>query len=163
MDLSYVLGKTQLFHGVERQALAEIAQFTERCIFESKYGEDMIIISEDDLHGPDLYLILSGEVTLNKELNHKGIRFRKPVTSLEDEVYGEIAWILKQKHLSDIHTQSRVTLLRINGHKLEEFLSAHPEIAAVFWQRISYTIAKRLTWTFTQYRATLEWDKVFKF
>ncbi|MBF0127159.1 MAG: cyclic nucleotide-binding domain-containing protein [Magnetococcales bacterium] len=163
MDLSYVLGKTKLFEGVDPRALEEIAQFTERHIFESRYGQNMVIFSENDVAGPDLYLILSGEVTLNKELNHRGIQLRKRIDSLEDEVYGEIAWLLKQKHLSDVYTKSRVVLLRIDGARLERLLADRPEVGALFWPRIAQTVAKRLTWTFMKYRATAEWDKVFKF
>ncbi|MBF0627540.1 MAG: cyclic nucleotide-binding domain-containing protein [Magnetococcales bacterium] len=163
MNLALLLAKTKLFEGVDPAALEQIAAFTERDIFEPKPGVDTLIFSEDDLTGPDLYLILSGEVTLNKELNFKGVAFYKKIDALEDEVYGEIAWLLKQKHLSDIHANSRVVLLRIDGNKLEQFLDQNPEIAAMVWKRISVTIARRLTWTFLKYRSTTQWDNVFKF
>ncbi|MBF0180621.1 MAG: cyclic nucleotide-binding domain-containing protein [Magnetococcales bacterium] len=163
MDVSDLLSKTKLFAGVDGAALREIARFTARHIFDFTYGQDRVIISEKDSAGPDLYLILSGEVTINRELDHRGIRLRKRIETLEDEVYGEIAWLLKQKHLSDVYTRSRVVLLRIDGARLDSFLEANPEVAAVFWKRIAETVAKRLTWTFMQYRSTLEWDKIFKF
>ncbi|MBF0341235.1 MAG: cyclic nucleotide-binding domain-containing protein [Magnetococcales bacterium] len=163
MDLSGLLARTKLFEGVDDALLREIAGFTERAIFEPKFGEDTLIITEDDVSGPDLYLILSGEPTLNKELNFKGIALYKKINSLEEEVYGEIAWLLKQKHLSDIHANSRVVLLRIDGRRLEAFLETHAQLAAVFWKRIAETVARRLTWTFMKYRSTTQWDHVFKF
>ncbi|MBF0614459.1 MAG: cyclic nucleotide-binding domain-containing protein [Magnetococcales bacterium] len=163
MNLVHLLAKTQLFAGIDPAALEEIAGFTTRAVYEPRVGEDTLIFSEADLSGPDLYLILSGEVTLNKELNFKGVAFYKKVDALEDEVYGEIAWMLKQRHLSDIHANSRVVLLRIDGVQLESFLENHTEIAALFWKRIAVTVARRLTWTFLKYRASTEWDNVFKF
>ncbi|MBF0427861.1 MAG: cyclic nucleotide-binding domain-containing protein [Magnetococcales bacterium] len=163
MDLALVLGKTKLFEGVGHSDLEEIARFTERLIYESEYGQDKIVIAEQDPSGPDLYLILSGEVSLNKKESRSTVSLRKKIVSLEEEVYGEIAWILQQKHLSNVYTSTRVVLLRIDGVRLEQFLLNRPELAAVFWRRIAHTIAKRVTWTFRKYRSTVEWDHVFKF
>lgn len=163
MDISYLLSKTKLFEGIETTALNEIAQFTERQIFEPMYNQDMVIIPADESQEPDLYLIISGEVSLESMPKTMNITRTKQEKSLEHEVFGELSWVLQQKRLSDIHTNSRVVLLRIHGQKLQEFLTTHPEVALLFWQRIFYATAKRLSETFLKSKNENEWGTVFKF
>ncbi|MEO5332334.1 MAG: cyclic nucleotide-binding domain-containing protein [Magnetococcus sp. YQC-5] len=163
MDISYLLSKTKLFEGIETTALNEIAQFTERQIFEPMYNQDMVIISANEPHEPDLFLIISGEVSLDIMPKTMNIASTKQEKSLEHEVFGELSWVLKQKRLSDIHTNSRVVLLRIHGQKLQEYLTIHPEVALLFWQRIFYATARRLSETFLKNKNESEWNSVFKF
>ncbi|MBF0185262.1 MAG: cyclic nucleotide-binding domain-containing protein [Magnetococcales bacterium] len=163
MALSHLLQKTHLFAGIDLASLAPLESFTQRLVFEPGYNESLLVISAQESSGPDLYLVLDGTITLDQQTEGNGLAPNQAIASLEEELFGEISWLLQRPRLSDLYTHSRAVLLRIDGQKFNQWLADHPEVAATVWQRIARTLANRLTCTFQENQTHKQMAKLFNF
>ncbi|MBF0096170.1 MAG: cyclic nucleotide-binding domain-containing protein [Magnetococcales bacterium] len=163
MSLVHILQKTHLFSGIEKELLQELEPFTHHVVLNPGYNEALLVVSADDSSAPDLYLVLDGKLTLERDGSGAGLAMSAPVTSLEEELFGEISWLLKRPRISDVFTHSRAAMLRIEGGRFAEWLSNNPNCAAHIWHRIAEALAKRLVQTFAENQSHKEMLKLMQF
>jgi CRP-like cAMP-binding protein len=163
MSLVHMLQKTHLFSGIEKELLHELEPFIQHMIVNPGFNESLLLVAADDTSSPDLYLVLDGKLTLEQACTSGSLAMTPPIASLEEELFGEISWMLKRPRISNVYTHSRAALLRIDGHHFAEWLQNNPHCAAPIWQRIAETLAKRLVQTFAENQSHKEMLKLMQF
>ncbi|WP_130472454.1 cyclic nucleotide-binding domain-containing protein [Candidatus Magnetaquicoccus inordinatus] len=163
MSLIHLFQKTHLLSGIATNLLEQLEPHTQRIVVEPAYNETKLLISSKDSSGPDLYLVLEGEVTLDQEKKEVGLATSREVTSLEEELFGEVSWLLQRPRIADVFTSSRAVLLRINGKAFTQWLQANPEATSLVWQRIATALALRLVQTYAENQSHKELIKIFQF
>ncbi|MBF0587577.1 MAG: Crp/Fnr family transcriptional regulator [Magnetococcales bacterium] len=147
--ITQLLKKTHLFAGVADEHIDAIAEFSSREVIEPKYNENVMVLKKNQDH-PSLRLVVSGHVSLEKRTEHDGIpsNAQQDVESLEDEVLGEISWVMDQPRLADVFTANRAVLVRIDGFQFTLYLDENPELGYHIYKRIAYVMGKRVTANF---------------
>ncbi|MGN7612752.1 cyclic nucleotide-binding domain-containing protein [Magnetococcales bacterium HHB-1] len=157
-----LLKRTKLFADISDDHLEHIAKFSERIILEPNLGETIAVLREGDHNiKRHLLVLIAGEfsVGIKDAKRRRGFLISAQKNhNLEDEVIGEISWLLNQGRLTDIEVQERAVLLKINGIQLEAYLDKNPDVGSVIFKRIAYILAKRTSENF--WRAN--WERVFR-
>ncbi len=146
-----LLRKTHLFAGISDEHIEAIAKFSDQEVVEPKHNENARVLEKNRDH-PSLRLVVSGKVSLEEDKSAHGllVNDEQDVDSLDDEVLGEISWVMDQPRLADVYTAHRCVLVRIDGFQLMLYLDENPELGYVIYKRIAYVMGKRITRNFQQ-------------
>lgn len=112
------------------QTILQDPRFPEgKCWHEETHGPDAIILQEGDV-SRDLYLILSGVVRVNLEVDiDETHHIQSGLSELTaGETFGELNLYGTYERSASAIALSEVRLLRINGRALSDFMDANPEL-----------------------------------
>lgn len=139
--LLFMLRKTALFEGIPDSAIEQIAQFSERVIYED--GEKALMEYRDHPRSA-LYLLITGDVEVGSRFSpHQNAR-ELAIAKVNEELYGEVSWLLGTTPSAGVTCKGRTTFIKIDGPSLEEFMTNHPEVAGEVLRRIARVLAVRL-------------------
>lgn len=132
---------TRLFAGLDQAMQTDIAAFCE--IKDYQAGETAIAENSDREH-QDLYLLIAGNVGVGTQFSQLQDSEEFDLDPIDNELYGEIAWILCTKRTAGVTCKERVRFLKVDGDALFNYLMTKPEIGFDLMTRIAKVLAKRV-------------------
>ncbi|MEO5365742.1 MAG: cyclic nucleotide-binding domain-containing protein [Magnetococcus sp. WYHC-3] len=135
-----VLKKTKLFAELPDADLAEIAGFCRQ--FTVMKGEKAL--TEDQGGSGDLFLLLRGGVDVGKKFTAAESAQTMKITSVGDELFGEIAWFTGSKRSAGLTCTHDSRFLVVNGQKLRAYLEQHPAVGVTVLWRVGEVLSRRL-------------------
>ncbi len=105
-----LLKKIPFFHPFTDGELKELLNDDE---FFSKHSKGAVIIKEGTLHEDDLFILIRGEVEIT-DANSEHIAYLKP-----GELFGEVTFLTKAEHISNVTTIDDVIVIRIDNDVFE--------------------------------------------
>ncbi len=137
-DVEDILGKLEIFANLDLGELRLLAGIARRVSF---YASEMIF--EDTSPGEDLYVILSGQVTVQIEAitpNESVI-----LTNIgAGEILGEFSIIDSGPRSATAICQTDTTALSINGKRMHELFGSHPRMGYIVMKNIAKIICERI-------------------
>jgi CRP-like cAMP-binding protein len=137
--MRYDLESTVLFQDLGRGHLDAIARL---CTVESFSDGDLLI--QESEPGPfDLYILRVGVV----EIVAKASTFlsAEAVPSRDrKELFGEVSWLTKNKRSASVRCRGAVEVIRIDGDKLDAYMSEHPDVGFTIMRAVAVLLANRL-------------------
>lgn len=136
------LVNTFLFQELEFSAIEEIAKFCTKL----NLSDGEILISENEAQNYDLFILCMGSVEIVSSSSSK--TSEEIVISKQDtEVFGEIAWLTRNKRTATLRCRGEVEAVRIDATKLMEYMEVNPQIGFEIMRKIANLLAKRLEQT----------------
>ncbi|MBF0448508.1 MAG: cyclic nucleotide-binding domain-containing protein [Magnetococcales bacterium] len=134
------LKKTKLFAGLNDDALHQIATFSKMITV----MPDAPIIAEEQSNNTDLFLLISGRVDVGKKFAPTDNSQTIPLSSLDEELFGEVSWLTKKKRSAVVKCIELSNFLVIDGEKLRQYMENNPDIGYVVLSRIAELLSQRL-------------------
>lgn len=133
MDKMIHLKKIHIFSDLQVRELAAISSVT----VERDYAKDEVVVREDE-PGDTMFLIISGEVSVIRNLGEEHEKFIAKIT--EDDYFGEMALFEDKPRSATVKTTTDAKLLVLGKLEFEEIMREFPQISInicrVFSQRI---------------------------
>lgn len=143
------LKKMALFHDLPDHVLEDIAQFTEERLF---HEGEIVIQEHADGFKQDLLLLESGSVTVGTKYSPLEHVQDQMLYSLNEQLYGEIAWVLSSRRTACVISTSHSVFLLVQGEALYRYLYQHPKVGLVIMERIAIILARRIAYLDEQIR-----------
>ncbi|MBF0447220.1 MAG: cyclic nucleotide-binding domain-containing protein [Magnetococcales bacterium] len=134
------LKNTKLFGGLHDDALHQIATFSKLITV----MPDSPIIAEEQNNSTDLFLLTKGRVDVGKKFAPTDTSKTIPLSSLDEELFGEISWLTRRKRSAVVKCIELSNFLVIDGEKLRQYMESHPEVGYVVLSRIAELLSQRL-------------------
>lgn len=141
MPVFNILKATSLFDGLDDQVVRDVAQFSQR--LEVTKGE--VMLGEGDAKDHDLFLVVKGEIGFAASFSNWGGQQEAELSNVSKELFGEVAWLLLTDRTATVKCASDALLIRIDGAKLHDYLSSHPEAGYKLILKVSKVLALRLS------------------
>jgi CRP-like cAMP-binding protein len=145
------LKKTQLFQGFEADILDDIAAFC-RILVVPDGGE---LFAQEGAKDTDLYVLMDGTLTVHAQYEGRRTKREMLLSSVDQEVFGEVGWLLGLPRTALIRSSGDARVLRIDGVRLRAYLDAYPELGYRFMMRISEVLARKLATSNSMFRMLL--------
>lgn len=138
VEIEDILGRLEIFADLDSRELRLLAGITRRVSF---YANEMVF--EDTSPGEDLYVILSGEVSVQIEAitPHSSILLSRLGRG---EILGEFSIVDSGPRSATAICQTDTTALSINGKKMHELFGSHPRMGYIVMKNIAKIICERI-------------------
>lgn len=133
--------KITLFRGIPEDRIKEIAIFSETVSFRA--GE-LAIVEGNSEHHADLLLLIAGEVNVGTKFSPLPTAMELDLYAINNETYGEIAWILGGKRTAGVTCKTYCEFIRIDGDKLFAYCQTNPSVGFDLISRIAAVLAQRV-------------------
>jgi len=110
---------------------------------ESSFAGGAVIFEEGD-PGDRLYLVLSGEVRIEKKLDQGGGRLKALAVCFEGDFFGEMALLESQKRFARAVAQTDVRLLELTADGFARLSRSKPEAAIKFFLGLARGMSGKL-------------------
>lgn len=141
MEMVATLKSSELFEGLDDEALGEIAHFSSALTL----GEGGLLMTDqsDVRGGHDLYLVLDGayDVIAHHPTNPEELM---TLGNLDSEVVGEIAWLFGTSRTATVSSRGELRAVRIDGERFMAYLEAHPETGFLVMRRLLRGLSTKL-------------------
>jgi len=139
MDMVETLQETELFKGIDRQALLEIAEFCQPL----RLADGGLLITEGRPRTPDIYLVVEGEFDV---ITHHPKQPDESMTlgNLGYEVVGEIAWLTGSTRSATVRCRGDLLAVQIDGPQLTAYLESHQDVGFEVMRRLMRALAQKL-------------------
>lgn len=136
------LKKVSLFYGLSDQTLTDFKDHFKLLDFDSDH-----IIFKEDSEGDTMYIIVDGEVFIEKRLDAEEVEHKVLAVLTDGEFFGEMAVLENQKRFARARVGRPSTIYEIRRSDLYEFIKKYPESGIHFYNGIMRTLLKRLRHT----------------
>jgi CRP-like cAMP-binding protein len=137
-----VLRKVPLFANFPQATLEEFSATFKR----AAYGAGKIIFKEGS-EGDTLFILVSGQVAIEKKLDEEGTRFKQLAILSDGEFFGEMAVLENQARFAQARAEKDSSLYEIKRSEFFGFIKDHPANGIAIFTEIVRVIAKRLQHT----------------
>lgn len=136
------LKKISLFRDFSEPLLTEFNNY-----FDVKtYEPETVIFNEND-NGDTMFIILSGEIIIEKKLDEENKEFKELAVLSGGEFFGEMAMLENQTRFARARVSKPTTLYAINRNNFFDFMKQSPEAGISIYNGIMRTLLKRLRHT----------------
>ncbi|MBF0357034.1 MAG: cyclic nucleotide-binding domain-containing protein [Magnetococcales bacterium] len=132
-----------LFDSLDDGALESIAAFSTI----KEFADGDVILAENDGKGlviRDLYLLMDGSVRIQKHPQGFFPLKAIDIQAIDNEVYGEIGWLLGSKPSAEVTSSGSSRMLVVNGIKLFDLCDRDTNVGYNILFRLSAILAMRL-------------------
>ncbi|MBF0311418.1 MAG: cyclic nucleotide-binding domain-containing protein [Magnetococcales bacterium] len=136
-----ILKRTTLFAGLDEASLATLSDF---CEIQDFQDGQKAISENNDVGRQDLFLLIGGSVSVGAKFVPLETAAEASLQGIDNELYGEIAFLLSTKRSAGITCKGRTRFLKINGEKLNAFMLDNPTIGFLLMDRIAKVLAQRV-------------------
>lgn len=136
------LKEIPLFHNLSGAMLEEFSGYFKQ----SAYAGGDVIFREKTT-GDTLYIIVSGEVTIEKALDLEGREFKTLAILSKGEFFGEMAVIEGAVRFAQARASSDTALYEVNRQQFFSFIKEHPDTGISIFSEIMRTVFRRLQHT----------------
>jgi len=138
--MTETLKSTHLFEDTDEKIVADIAKFSEKLTYSD--GDKLFTeVTEDDY---DLYLLVKGTMHVLAQYSGRTAAKETKLASVDQEVFGEMAWLLKSKRSAVITCEGDTEVIKIDGSKLDNYLNDHPDVGFQLTKKMATILANRL-------------------
>ncbi|HNW43128.1 MAG TPA: cyclic nucleotide-binding domain-containing protein [Elusimicrobiales bacterium] len=131
-----------LFHNLSESMLSEFAGYFKQTAHAA--GE---VIFKEKTKGDTLYIIVDGEVTIEKALDEVGNEFKALAILSSGDFFGEMAVLEGQRRFAQARATRDSALYEIGRAQLFAFIKDHPDTGISIFSEIMKTLLKRLQHT----------------
>jgi len=136
------LKKVTLFHNLSEGMLAEFAGYFK----ETAYAAGDVVFKEKT-KGDSLYIIVEGEVTIEKAMDDEGREFKALAILSAGDFFGEMAVIQGQVRFAQARATKDSALYEIDREKLFSFIKENPATGISIFREIMSSLLRRLQHT----------------
>ena len=137
------ISQVDLFDSLDEGALQSIAEFSSI----KEFADGDVILSEHSGKGlviRDLYLLMDGSVRVQKHTAGFSLLKAIDIHAIDNEVYGEIGWLLGSKPSAEVTSKGSSRMLVVNGVKLFDLCDSDTNVGYNVLFRLSAILAMRL-------------------
>jgi CRP-like cAMP-binding protein len=131
-----------LFRNFSEPMLAEFAGYFRKVAFPA--GD---VVFREKSAGDALYIIVSGEIVIEKALDAEGSEFKTLAILAAGDFFGEMAVLETQPRFAQARASATAELYEVNRAQFFSFIKEHPEAGAGLFSEIMRTISRRLQHT----------------
>ncbi|MCM2266680.1 MAG: cyclic nucleotide-binding domain-containing protein [Elusimicrobiales bacterium] len=131
-----------LFRNLAENMLAEFAGYFKRTAY--KAGD---VIFKEKSAGSTLYIIVSGEVVIEKGLDEEGREFKTLAILSGGDFFGEMAVIEGQARFAQARASRDSQVYEVGRTEFFAFIKEHPETGITIFSEIMRTVFRRLQHT----------------
>jgi CRP-like cAMP-binding protein len=131
-----------LFRGLSDAMLGEISGYFKQ----SSYAAGDVIFREKE-RGGSLFIIVSGEVVIEKALDAEGASFKTLAILSPGDFFGEMAVIEGQPRFAQARASADAALYEVERTQFFAFIKEHPETGIGIFSGIMRTLMRRLQHT----------------
>lgn len=136
------LKEVTLFHNLSDAMLAEFAGYFKK----TNYAAGDVVFKEKT-QGDSLYIIVGGEVTIEKAMDEEGREFKTLAILSAGDFFGEMAVMQDQVRFAQARASRDSSLYEIGREKLFSFIKENPETGISIFSEIMRSLLKRLQHT----------------
>lgn len=136
------LKKISLFYGLSEQTLSDFHNYFQLKTFEPGY-----VIFKEDTEGDTLYIIVDGEVFIEKRLDAEESEHKVLAVLTDGEFFGEMAVLENQHRFAQARVGRQSVLYEIRRDDFYNFIKQKPESGIHIYNGIMRTLLKRLRHT----------------
>jgi len=136
------LKRIPLFRNLADNMLAEFAGYFKRTGY--KAGD---VIFKEKSTGSTLYIIVDGEVVIEKAMDEEGREFKTLAIMTGGDFFGEMAVIEGQARFAQARASKDVRLYEVGREEFFSFIKEHPETGISIFSEIMRTVFRRLQHT----------------
>ena len=136
------LKKISLFYGLSEQTLSDFHNYFQLKTFEPGY-----VIFKEDTEGDTLYIIVDGEVFIEKRLDAEESEHKVLAVLTDGEFFGEMAVLENQHRFAQARVGRQSVLYEIRRGDFYSFIKQKPESGIHIYNGIMRTLLKRLRHT----------------
>lgn len=135
------LADFKLFSGIEHSAIDRIIACGEVCSFKPES-----VVVEESSTTSELFLLLSGRVTIMLEVTHFEHEAKKKQLAVLNErnFFGEMAFLGQKRRSAYVIARDDIEVLKLNGHKLEELFNIDTRLAYLVMRNMAAVLAQRI-------------------
>ena len=131
-----------LFKGLTESMLAEFAGYFKKTSFA---GGDVVF--KEKSAGNTLYIILEGEVVIEKGMDEQGLEFKTLAILSSGDFFGEMALIDGQSRFAQARAAKDAELFEVERSQFFAFIKEHPETGISIFSALTSTVFRRLQHT----------------
>ena len=136
------LKNVSIFYGLSDQTLTDFKDHFKLLSFDPEH-----IIFKEDSEGDTMYIIVDGEVFIEKRLDAEESEHKVLAVLTDGEFFGEMAVLENQKRFARARVGRPSTIYEIRRSDLYDFIKKYPESGILFYNGIMRTLLKRLRHT----------------
>jgi CRP-like cAMP-binding protein len=150
-----VLRKVPLFKNFSERMLNEFGRAFKRSSY--KAGE---IIFREKSPGDTLFILLTGQVVIEKGLDETGAHFKQLAILADGEFFGEMAVLEGTTRFAQARAETEVFLYEVKRPEFFRFITEHPENGIAIFTEIVQVISKRLQHTSSELTMLFDMSKL---
>lgn len=131
-----------IFRNFSPAMLEEFAKFFKQ----TEYAKDSIVFKERS-EGDTLFIIMSGEVVIEKKLDEEGRDFKQLAILAKGDFFGEMAVLEGAMRFAQARASAETVLYEIKRAEFFSFIKEHPETGISIFTEIMKVISRRLQHT----------------
>ncbi|OGS12177.1 MAG: hypothetical protein A2285_04555, partial [Elusimicrobia bacterium RIFOXYA12_FULL_57_11] len=131
-----------LFHNLSESMISEFAGYFKQTAYTA--GD---VIFKEKTHGDTLFIIVDGEVTIEKALDEEGREFKALAILSSGDFFGEMAVLEGQMRFAQARATRDCALYEIARAQLFAFIKDQPDTGISIFSEIMKTLLKRLQHT----------------
>ncbi|MEW6041857.1 MAG: cyclic nucleotide-binding domain-containing protein [Elusimicrobiota bacterium] len=136
------LKKIPLFKDFAEDKVKEFSESFRRVSF--KQNE---VVFKEDSPGDSIFIIVSGEVVIEKKLDEEGKEFKQLAILMPGDFFGEMSVIGEQKRFAQARARTDLAGYELKRNEFFDFIKNSPESGILLWTEIIKTILRRLQHT----------------
>ncbi|MDA8243583.1 MAG: cyclic nucleotide-binding domain-containing protein [Elusimicrobia bacterium] len=136
------LRQIPLFRGLSDAMLGEFSGYFKQTAYA---GGDVIF--REKTSGDSLYIVVSGEVVIEKALDAEGASFKTLAILSGGDFFGEMAVIEGQPRFAQARASAETSLYEVGRQQFFSFIKEHPETGISIFSSIMRTVMRRLQHT----------------
>ncbi len=136
------LKEIPLFRNLSESMLTEFAGYFKQ----TAYGAGDVIFKEKST-GDTLYILVNGEVVIEKALDEEGREFKTLAILSAGDFFGEMAVIEGQVRFAQARASADAALFEVGRTQFFSFIKEHPETGISIFSEIMRTVFRRLQHT----------------
>ena len=133
------LKEISMFKKFEDDKLKEFFKAFDR----KQYASGDIVFKEGD-EGNTLFILIEGEVVIEKKLDEEGKEFKQLALLSAGEFFGEMAVIEEKARTAQARAYADTVLYELSHHDFFNFIKEQPETGIPFLVEITKTVLRRL-------------------
>lgn len=136
------LKKISLFKDFAEDKIKEFFESFKQVVFK----QNEVVFREDSL-GDSIFIIISGEVVIEKKLDEEGMEFKQLAILTTGDFFGEMSVIGKQKRFAQARARTDLVVYELKRNEFFDFIKNSPESGILLFTEIIKTILRRLQHT----------------
>jgi len=133
------LAESHIFSQLGIEDLETIAKFAEF----KRLDDNYLLIKEGSEDDFSIYILVSGalEIVSSRDEN---ISSEVVISHQEKDLFGEIAWVTREKRIASVRTHGAAEIIRINGEWLDSFIDDNPKVGCKILRNVSMALCQRI-------------------
>ena len=138
MIIDHIL-ESPIFSHLKFDELETITAFADY----KRLDDNYMLIHEGDEDDHAIYILVSGALEIVSSQN-ENISSEVVISHQDKDLFGEIAWITREKRTASVRTHGASEVIRINGDSLAAFIEENPEAGCRILRNVSIALCKRI-------------------